>query len=74
MVLADVNVADVHRALGKRHRALERVTRVVQDDVLVKAWLGDNGYDQQIMQLFDTDGDGTINFDEFLVGVRVTLA
>ena len=23
------------------------------------------------MQYFDTDGDGTINFDEFLVGVRV---
>lgn len=24
------------------------------------------------MTYFDTDGDGTINFDEFLVGVRVS--
>ena len=24
------------------------------------------------MQLFDTDGDGTVNFDEFLVGIRVS--
>lgn len=24
------------------------------------------------MQYFDTDGDGNINFDEFLVGVRVS--
>ena len=23
------------------------------------------------MDYFDTDGDGTINFDEFLIGVRV---
>ena len=23
------------------------------------------------MTYFDTDGDGTVNFDEFLVGVRV---
>ena len=25
------------------------------------------------MQYFDTDGDGNINFDEFLVGIRVSL-
>jgi|LauGreDrversion4_2_1035121.scaffolds.fasta_scaffold496762_1 hypothetical protein len=24
------------------------------------------------MTYFDTDGDGTVNFDEFLVGVRVS--
>ena len=24
------------------------------------------------MALFDTDGDGTVNFDEFLVGIRVS--
>lgn len=27
---------------------------------------------QALMKYFDTDGDGTINFDEFLVGVRVS--
>ena len=27
---------------------------------------------QQLMTLFDTDGDGTVNFDEFLVGIRVS--
>lgn len=26
------------------------------------------------MTYFDTDGDGTINFDEFLVGVRVKIS
>ena len=26
----------------------------------------------QLMALFDTDGDGTVNFDEFLVGIRVS--
>merc|ERR1719216_595144 len=26
-----------------------------------------------LMQLFDTDGDGTVNFDEFLVGIRGSL-
>jgi hypothetical protein len=25
------------------------------------------------MAYFDTDGDGSINFDEFLVGVRVSI-
>ena len=25
------------------------------------------------MSYFDTDGDGHINFDEFLVGVRVSI-
>ena len=25
-----------------------------------------------VMQLFDTDGDGHVNFDEFLVGIRVS--
>ena len=25
-----------------------------------------------LMQLFDTDGDGYVNFDEFLVGIRVS--
>jgi hypothetical protein len=24
------------------------------------------------MGYFDTDGDGTVNFDEFLVGIRVS--
>ena len=24
------------------------------------------------MRLFDTDGDGHVNFDEFLVGIRVS--
>ena len=27
---------------------------------------------QQLMSLFDTDGDGYVNFDEFLVGIRVS--
>ena len=26
----------------------------------------------QLMALFDTDGDGQVNFDEFLVGIRVS--
>lgn len=25
------------------------------------------------MSYFDTDNDGTVNFDEFLIGVRVSL-
>ena len=27
-----------------------------------------------LMQLFDTDGDGYVNFDEFLVGIRVSTS
>ena len=26
----------------------------------------------KLMELFDTDGDGYVNFDEFLVGIRVS--
>ena len=26
-----------------------------------------------LMSLFDTDGDGYVNFDEFLVGIRVSI-
>ena len=26
-----------------------------------------------LMKLLDTDGDGNINFDEFLIGVRVSI-
>ena len=26
-----------------------------------------------LMALFDTDGDGHVNFDEFLVGIRVSI-
>lgn len=26
-----------------------------------------------LMKLLDTDGDGNVNFDEFLIGVRVSI-
>ena len=29
---------------------------------------------EALMKYFDTDGDGSVNFDEFLVGLRVNLS
>ena len=68
------------RGLGRTFRALDSYDGNRKlDPGELEVGLRENGCDltkQEVgilFQYFDTDGDGTVNFDEFLVGIRGTL-
>ena len=68
------------RGLGRTFRALDSYDGNRKlDPSELEVGLRENGCDltkqevQILFQYFDTDGDGTVNFDEFLVGIRGTL-
>jgi Ca2+-binding EF-hand superfamily protein len=65
--------------LGRTFRALDSYDGNKKVDAQEFAvGLAENGIEltreeaQTLFQYFDTDGDGTVNFDEFLVGIRGT--
>jgi Ca2+-binding EF-hand superfamily protein len=68
------------RGLGRVFRAMDSYDgnkKVTADEFRVA--LGEVGVvctkaeSDTLLKLLDTDGDGNINFDEFLIGVRVSI-